>query len=112
MSELDPKNSIGSTLQKYRLLNHLTQNDVADITDLEPRHISQIERGYSKGSIDTIIKFCNAYHITPDIVLSDLLNKDVTKDLSDFNTKFNKLSIEDKNTIMHLIDYYIDRDKL
>lgn len=112
MSELDPKNSIGLTLQKYRLLNHLTQNEVAEKTFLEPRHISQIERGYSKGSIDTIIKFCNAYHITPDIILSGLLDEKVTTDLSNFNKKFNKLSIADKNTIMHLIDYFIKRDNL
>ena len=96
-------------LQKYRLLNHLTQNDVAEITDLEPRHISQIERGYSKGSIDTLIKFCNAYHISPDIVLFDLLNDDVKSSLNSFDEKFKKLSIEDKNSILHFIDYFLNK---
>ena len=43
---------IGNKFQEYRLKNNLTQNQVAEITGLEPRHISQIERGLSKGSID------------------------------------------------------------
>lgn len=109
MKKLDSNNSIGKTLQKYRQLNHLTQNDVAEITDLEPRHISQIERGYSKGSIDTLIKFCNAYHISPDIVLFDLLNDDIKNSLSTLNDKFKKLSLEDKNTILHFIDYFLEK---
>lgn len=64
---------IGNKFQEYRLKNNLTQNQVAEITGLEPRHISQIERGLSKGSID---KLCNAYKITPDIILYDLLDED------------------------------------
>ena len=47
---------IGNKFQEYRLKNNLTQNQVAEITGLEPRHISQIERGLSKGSIDTLLK--------------------------------------------------------
>ena len=39
---------IGNKFQEYRLKNNLTQNQVAELTGLEPRHISQIERGLSK----------------------------------------------------------------
>ena len=60
---------IGNKFQEYRLKNNLTQNQVSELTGLEPRHISQIERGLSKGSIDTLLKLCNAYKITPDIFL-------------------------------------------
>ena len=75
MNKKEVNNHIGKIFQQYRLKNNLTQNQVAEITNLEPRHISQIERGFSKGSIDTLIKLCNAYYITPDIVLYDLLDK-------------------------------------
>ena len=73
---------IGKVCQEYRLKNNLTQNQVAELTGLEPRHISQIERGFSKGSIDTLLKLCNAYKITPDIILFDLLDDDVKSSLS------------------------------
>ena len=87
--------------------NNLTQNQVAEITDLEPRHISQIERGFSKGSIDTLLKLCNAYHITPDIVLYDLLNNETKNSVSIYEENFKKLTIKDKDTVLHIIDYFL-----
>lgn len=99
---------IGKIFQEYRLKNKLTQNQVAELTGLEPRHISQIERGFSKGSIDTLIKLCNAYKITPDIVLYDLLDDDVKNSVSIFNDKFKKLNKRDKDSILHFIDYFLE----
>ena len=98
---------IGRKFQEYRLKNHLTQNEVAELTELEPRHISQIERGFSKGSIDTLIKLCNAYKITPDIILYDLLDEETKNSVSIYEEKFKKLSNRDKDTILHVIDYFL-----
>lgn len=98
---------IGKIFQEYRIKNNLTQNQVSELTGLEPRHISQIERGLSKGSIDTLIKLCNAYQITPDIVLYDLLNDKIKSSISIYDEKFKKLSKKDKETILHLIDYFL-----
>lgn len=98
---------IGKVCQQYRLKSNLTQNQVAELTGLEPRHISQIERGLSKGSIDTLIKLCNVYKITPDIILYDLLDDDVKKSVLIYDEKFKKLTKRDKNCILHFIDYYL-----
>lgn len=101
---------IGKIYQYYRLKNHLTQNQVAELTELEPRHISQIERGFSKGSIDTLIKFCNAYKITPDVILYDLLDNDVKDKINIYDEDFKKLSIKDKYTILHIMKYFLSID--
>ena len=100
---------IGNKFQEYRLKNNLTQNQFAEITGLEPRHISQIERGLSKGSIDTLLKLCNAYKITPDIILYDLLDEDLKKDVSIYAENFKKLNQKDKKSILHFIDYFLSR---
>ena len=100
---------IGNKFQEYRLKNNLTQNQVAEITGLEPRHISQIERWLSKGSIDTLLKLCNAYKITPDIILYDLLDEDLKKDVSIYAENFKKLNQKDKKSILHFIDYFLSR---
>ena len=100
---------IGQICQQYRIKNYLTQNQVAELTGLEPRHISQIERGLSKGSIDTLIKLCNAYQITPDIILYDLLNESVKNSISIYDEKFKKLSKRDKESILHFIDYFLSK---
>ena len=109
MEKLDVNQHIGKLYQEYRLKNNLTQNQVAELTGLEPRHISQIERGLSKGSIDTLLKLCNAYKITPDIILYDLLDEEVKSEVSIYEEKFKKLSTRDKESILHLIDFFLSK---
>lgn len=82
MSKSNINNHIEKICQEYRLKSNLTQNQVSELTGLEPRHISQIERGLSKGSIDTLLKLCNAYKITPDIILYNLLDDELKNSVS------------------------------
>ena len=110
MEKLNANEHIGKIFQEYRLKNHLTQNEVAELTDLEPRHISQIERGFSKGSIDTLIKLCNAYKITPDIILYDLLDEKTKDSVSIYEEDFKKLSKKDKDTVLHIIKYFLSNN--
>lgn len=109
MKNLNANKHIGKIFYEYRIKNKLTQNQVAELTDLEPRHISQLERGLTKGSIDTLIKLCNVYKITPDVVLYDLLNENVKKSFSSYEEKFKKLANSDKETILHLVDFFLSR---
>lgn len=107
MEKLNINEHIGKLYQEYRLKNNLTQNQVSELTGLEPRHISQIERGLSKGSIDTLLKLCNAYRITPDIILFDLLDEELKSSISIYDEKFKKLSKRDKESILHFIDFFL-----
>ena len=109
MNKNEENKHIGKICQEYRLKNNLTQNQVAELTGLEPRHISQIERGLSKGSIDTLIKLCNAYKITPDIILYDLLDDDVKDSVSIYEENFKRLEKRDKESILHFIDYFLSK---
>ena len=109
MEKLEINEHIGKVFQEYRQKNSLTQNQVAEMTGLEPRHISQIERGFSKGSIDTLLKLCNAYKITPDIVLYDLLNEDVKNYVSIYEEDFKKLSKRDKEGVLNLINFFLKK---
>lgn len=106
MEKSEINEHIGKVFQEYRQKNNLTQNQVAEMTGLEPRHISQIERGFSKGSIDTLLKLCNAYKITPDIVLYDLLDTDVKNYISIYEEDFKKLSKREKEAILSLINFF------
>lgn len=109
MEKLEINEHIGKVFQEYRQKNSLTQNQVAEMTGLEPRHISQIERGFSKGSIDTLLKLCNAYKITPDIVLYDLLDENVKNYVSIYEEDFKKLSKRDKEAVLNLINFFLKK---
>lgn len=110
MEKSNMNEHIGKTLQRCRLQNKLTQNQVAELTNLEPRYISQIERGLSKGSIDTLIKLCNAYHITPDVVLFELLDDDVKRVNSTYDFLFQKLNARDKDIVLTLVNYLVENE--
>lgn len=109
MEKSDISKHIGKICQEYRLKNNLTQNQVAELTGLEPRHISQIERGLSKGSIDTLLKLCNAYQITPDVILYDLLDDNIKNSISIYDENFKKLTKKDKESILYFIKYFLSK---
>lgn len=99
---------IGSILREYRVKNNYTQEDVSEITGLAPRYISQLERGLSNGSIDTIIKLCNAYNITPNHILAGLLDK--PENCYSYNSivNYNKLNEKNRFVIDSLIQILLE----
>lgn len=96
---------IGELLKKTRKSLGYTQEEVAEMLDLASRYISDLERNKTKGSIDTLVKLCNIYHITPTYVLQDYL--EITDDFKiDPNLiGFYELSEHDKCIILELIQY-------
>lgn len=96
---------IGSLLKRTRKSLGYTQEEVAEMLDLASRYISDIERDKTKGSIDTLVKLCNIYHITPTYILQDYL--DITDDFKiDPNIiGFYELEEHDKSIVLELIQY-------
>lgn len=103
----------GKILRNYRKINHFTQEKVSDLTGLAPRYISQIERGELKGSINTLIAFCNAYKITPNDILLDFLNpKPNNITTNNYDSKINSLNLHDKELIDILLNFLLaENDK-
>ena len=99
---------IGETLKSHRIKNGYTQEQVAELMDLAPKYISQIERGISAGTIDTLIRFCNLYNITTDAVLYTLLNSSIKTSNKKYNNDFKKLCRRDQKAIENLIQFYLN----
>lgn len=108
MLDTDFNSKYGKILQEYRKKNHLTQENVAEITGLAPRYMSQIKRGELKGTIKTLLSFCNAYKITPNDLLLDFLDSNTKKSKDSYDYKINKLSIRDKEIINDLLEYLLN----
>ena len=95
----------GKSLREIRKKNNLTQEEVSQLTGLETKYISQIECGNAKGTINTMIKFCNAYSVTPNDILKKFVkNSTAQKELNIYNDKFIKLNKRDRNIVLSLID--------
>ena len=106
----EPTIKYGNKLKKARESVGLTQEKVAEYLGLGPRYISDIERNKTKGSIDTLIKLCNIYNITPNDLLNEYIYFDVETSNTDLSA-FYSLSIENQQIILDLIKFYNQMEK-
>ncbi len=95
----------GKKLKKARESLGLTQEKVAEYLGLGPRYISDIERNKTKGSIDTLVKLCNIYNITPNDLLSEYIYFNVETCNIELSA-FYSLNKEHQNVILDLIKYF------
>ena len=103
---------MGKRIKERRELSNLTQEQVSQITGLETKYISQIECGIAKGTISTMLKFCDAYSVTPnDILYQFIKNSSAEKELDKFEKKFMKLSPKDRKVIFTLINALLGKEK-
>jgi transcriptional regulator with XRE-family HTH domain len=65
--------SIGQKLRAERERIGQTQEQVAEVLGITPAFVGHIERSERSMSLNTLIKFCNHYHVTIDYLLSDIL---------------------------------------
>lgn len=75
--EIDYK-AIGQRIKIARIKKGITQEAVADIADVTPAHMSNIETGKTKVSLPTLIAIANALSVSVDTLLCDnVLNSKV-----------------------------------
>ena len=101
---------IEKILKETRISLGFTQEEVAEKIGLAPRYISDIERDKTKGSIDTLVKLCNIYHITPTYVLQEFLNSEDIKVDSNL-IGFYQLSKDEQDIIKQLIHFMNKKHK-
>jgi transcriptional regulator with XRE-family HTH domain len=63
--------NVGKNMRKLRLnLGHTIQ-EFSKVIHLSPSHISLIENGKRRLTLDNLIRICNIFHIRPDTLLED-----------------------------------------
>ena len=67
--------TLGSRVKEARKLRGLTQEQLAERTDLSTTHISNIENGNTTPSLQAIVDIANALSVTSDTILCDHLDQ-------------------------------------
>ena len=67
-------NDIGKRIRFHRKSQNLSQEKLAELTDMSTTHISHIETGNTKLSLPAIINIANSLGITVDLLLCDSVN--------------------------------------
>lgn len=63
--------ALGERIKNARTGLHLTQEKLAEIAGLSPSHLSNIETGTTRVSLNTVVRLANALGVSVDHLLAD-----------------------------------------
>ncbi|MBO5395987.1 MAG: helix-turn-helix transcriptional regulator [Clostridia bacterium] len=97
---------IGSKLFSIRKKLGLTQAEAAEAAGLSDRAYADIERGTANMRTETLLRICNALHITPDEILTE--SKETKNKEREIFEQFNRCTLNEKNTALKLLEVYLN----
>lgn len=68
--EIDYK-SVGERIKNSRISKNMTQDKLAELIDINPSHLSNIEKGKTKMSTETLAKIARSLNTSIDYLLFD-----------------------------------------
>ena len=86
--------AIGARIKAARERVHLTQEQLAEIIDISPTHMSVIERGVKTPKLDTFVRIANALGVSTDALLQDVVvpaNESTQREKDQFKAVCNQL---------------------
>ncbi|MEA4999870.1 MAG: helix-turn-helix transcriptional regulator [Candidatus Limiplasma sp.] len=98
--------TIGNKLLAIRKHAGLTQTEVAEAAGLSDRTYADIERGSVNMRIETILRICEALHITPDEVLTQENATHILRQ-DEILERLNACPAKEKETALSLLDTYL-----
>ena len=99
-------NKIGDKLYDIRKKAGLTQMEVAIAADLSERTYAEIERGTTNMRVITLMRICEALHITPNEIL---MNHEPIAPIQKeaLLHRLNACSFHDQTTALRLLDVFL-----
>ena len=94
---------IGYRIKEVREQNHLSQAQLAEITDLSVSYISHIENAKRKASLESIIRIVNALGITVDELLAGVQMNNPAAYQTDIDILMEGCSENEKRFVYELI---------
>ena len=95
--------AIGSKIKEARERAHLTQEELAEIIDISPTHMSVIERGVKTPNLDTFVKIVKALNLSADALLLDGMDQVNDSIVAELSVRLGRLTDENQNRILNAI---------
>lgn len=103
---------IGKNVRKYRNSMKMTQEVLAEKTELSEKYIGMIERGEKVPALDTFLRIANALEVSADMLLEDVIYNGYKVKDSLLAEKLDVLSAEERAKVYDIIDVMIKHSKL
>ena len=95
--------AIGARIKAARERVHLTQEQLAEIIDISPTHMSVIERGVKTPKLDTFVRIANALGVSADVLLRDVVVPANESILAELSVRIGRLPQKDQERILNAI---------
>ena len=95
--------AIGSKIKAARERAHLTQEELAEIVDISPTHMSVIERGIKTPKLDTFVRIVNALKLSSDALLQDGVDHADESIMAELSIRIGRLPQKDQIRILNAI---------
>ena len=69
--------AIGKTIKHYRQQKRITQEEFAEAIGLSPGHVSRLERGIKRPSLETLMEISRTLDVALDTLLSNPIRKEI-----------------------------------
>lgn len=99
---------IGRQIQLIRKARGNTQAELAQMVDLTPKYLSNLECGDKMPKLDTFISIANALECDANSLLVDVLNVSTIMVSSSISEKLSALPVEEQRKILRLLEVMID----
>ena len=93
---------IGKRIREIRIEKHFTQEYLAEYTNVNVSHISNIENNKVKISLTLLIKICNALDVSVDYILQNEYNDTTSGIKKELLHVFDNMSTEKQNTLLQI----------
>ena len=95
--------AIGTRIKAARERVHLTQEQLAEIVDISPTHMSVIERGVKTPKLDTFVRIANALGVSTDALLQDVVVPVNDSIMAELSARIGRMPQKDQERILNAI---------
>ena len=101
--------AVGRRIRMAREANNLTQEDLAELMNMSPTHISVIERGQEAPRLDTFVLIANILKVSADSLLVDVVDHSVEGVSNELYEQMKSLPREEQTRIINAVRVLTDR---
>ena len=110
INAMDQK-AIGKRIKSAREKKGMTQEQLAELVNLSPMHVSVIERGNKLPRLETLINIANILDVSADVLLQDVVNNQVKLHTSEASDLIAQLSREDQRRVLAALHSFVETTK-
>ena len=102
---------VGKRIQRFRKKKGLTQEQLAEMINMSPNHLSAIERGVYGVKLDTLVQIINCIDCTANDLFADVIHCGYKVKASRLSDEIDKLSMDDQQKIFDVVETMIKSAK-